>query len=154
ARLVSTWFFESNPMLVMDLMMPRINGFEATKRIKQIRTYSESSGRDLFSFRPRDLPADVPQRSGRASAQAGRCDVAGSYDSLVVRNRYFGGFASRLAAVPSVRGWRGREARAVEDHVEKLAARHSTAATLCNRGAIVTCVRCAVATPSLSDATL
>jgi hypothetical protein len=117
-------------MLVMDLMMPRINGFEATKRIKQIRTYSESSGRDLFSFRPRDLPADVPQRSGRASAQAGRCDVAGSYDSLVVRNRYFGGFASRLAAVPSVRGWRGREARAVEDHVEKLAARHSTAATL------------------------
>jgi CheY-like chemotaxis protein len=58
-------------MLVMDLMMPRINGFEATKRIKQIRTYSESSGRDLFSFRPRDLPADVPQRSGRASAQAG-----------------------------------------------------------------------------------
>src|SRR4030095_4402883 len=98
-------------MLVMDLMMPRINGFEATKRIKQIRTYSESSGRDLFSFRPRDLPADVPQRGAPAAPQPGRGDVAVAYDSLVVRNRYFGGSAARLAAVPSVRGWRGRDAR-------------------------------------------
>jgi len=76
---------EQPDIVVMDLMMPRIDGFEATKQIKRSRPAVKVLAVTSFC-RQRDTPGDVSQRSGRVSGQARRCDSAGSYDPVVAQS--------------------------------------------------------------------
>jgi len=77
---------EQPDIVVMDLMMPRIDGFEATKRIKRSRPSVKVLAVTSLSFcGQRDTPGDGSQRSGRVSRQVRRCDSAGSYDPVVAQ---------------------------------------------------------------------
>jgi CheY-like chemotaxis protein len=105
---------EQPDIVVMDVMMPRIDGFEATKRIKRSRPAVRVLAVDLSFWGRSDAPGDASQRSGRVSGQARHCDSAGSDDPLVARRLAFLqipfsrdprlGHADGVVAAPHVHG--------------------------------------------------